>query len=484
MSFGLQIVGGLATRELRTEFVTFTDPFINEVMRAVLPPGYWQKLQGFSRSYYSKEAHINSILNYDKPFQFAPQNEDWVQTKRDCFREFSRLPRVSAMSAKTEARSFQQVRYHQGTSAGLGYSDPTQEYPTHKGPPDGANARRARSIASRIVHECREHHARGDWNQFIRDVPTNSTPDIAFTRTQLVELPNFKVRNVFGECFHYVLLEGLFAQPLIDMFMSVDSFYYIGEDPIIGVPRLIESLPEDSYYITLDWSSFDASVQNYELELAFELLESIIDFPDHETELVFKYVKTLFISRKLASPDGRVYLRTGGVPSGSYLTHIIDSIVNWVRIKYLFAFSDIPLTMIKTHGDDSLSVAAGHVDSLNDVIAEANIRLWKLTLEKSRLVQIKSEIEFLGRTSRFGVNHRESLKCLRLLLYPEYPVNDPQISIARLKGIEQDSSYQVEYLPALYHALKARHGDQNVELPPLFRVFNQSGHYTTTNVSI
>lgn len=473
MSFGLRDIGRANTRELRPEFVTFVDPFIAEAVSSVMPVGVQNELRGYTRSFYSLDAHMMSILKYDKPSQFAPSNDEWRFTVRDSFREFSRFPRVQALSARKEARSFAQIRYHQGTSAGFGYHENPGQYPTHKGPPDGPNAKKARRIAARIVHECNEAYEQGRWNQFIENLPNDSTPDIAFTRTQLAELPNTKVRNVFGECFHYVYLEGLFAMPLIDQFMKIDSFYFIGQDPIEGVPKLIGSFP-DSYqqFITIDWSGFDASVQVYEIELAFDLMESIIDFPDANTRLVFYYVKRLFISRKLAAPNGQLFLRNGGVPSGSYFTHLVDSIVNWVRIQYLFKVADIPIAFIRTHGDDGLVVPGAYVENLNDVIAEANLRLWKINGDKSKLVQLPSEIEFLGRTSRSGVSYRDSLKTLRLLYYPEYPVDDPQISIARVRGIDYDSGHRVQFIPEIYQALRSKYGDEDLPLPRQFRRFN------------
>lgn len=473
MSFGLKVVGQAASRDPRPEFVTYVDPFIDAAMKAIMPPGALQELEGFSRSYYTREAHITSILRYDKPFQFSPDNDDWKHVVQEAYASFAQLPKVSALSARTEAQSFSKVRYHQGTSAGYGYHKNPGDYPTHKGPPDGPNMRRAKSTAARIVHECQDAYNRGEWNSFIENLPIDSTPDVAFTRTQLSELPDTKVRNIFGECFHYVLLEGLFAQPLINMFMLADSFYYIGEDPVLGVPKMISAFPDDwNQFVTIDWSAFDASAQVYEIELAFDLIESITTFPDHITRLVFYYVRRLFISRKLASPDGTIYLRTGGVPSGSYFTHVVDSIINYIRIKYLFKTANIPINFIRTHGDDGLVVPGRHIDDLDDVVQEANLRLWKIKIEKSELVQNKSEITFLGRSSRSGLSYRDSLKSLRLLLYPEYPVDDPQISISRLKGIDADSGSRVPYIPEIYQVIKNIYGDQEIELPRKFRRFN------------
>ena len=262
-------------------------------------------------------------MKFNKRILPEPDDYEWKCVKEDCARYFQTLPRVTPLSAITKG-DFDKIKYHQGTSAGYGYSEGQHPFPTHKGPRDGPNYKRAKRIAAKIIHECVASMQSNSFETFLEDASLNSTPDIAFTRTQLVELPNTKVRQVFGECFHYVLLEGLFACPLIDMFMANDSFYYIGEDPATGVPHLINNLDpnDDVYYLTIDWSSFDASVQPYEINHAFELIESILNFPDEATRLTFLYTKQLFLKRKLATPDGRVFLRYGGVPSGSYYTHL------------------------------------------------------------------------------------------------------------------------------------------------------------------
>lgn len=479
MSQGLLQIGSIPTRIPREEFQTLTDPFVEAAMLEVLPPGILAELEGYSRSYYSLEAHMASILKYDKPIRSAPNTIEWTEISTEAFNYFSTLPKVHTFSASSQVKDFDKVKYHEGTSAGFGYFDPQLPYPTHKGPRTGANYQRAKTIASRIVHECRDAFHAGRFSQFIKTAVEDSTPDIAFTRTQLVELPEIKVRNVFGECFHYVLLEGLFAYPLIHAFMHLNTFYYIGVDPIIGVPTLIESLPVTiKQIITIDWSSFDASVQPYEIELAFKLIKSILIFPDKESELVFDYVTALFCQRKLAAPDGTLFMRIGGIPSGSYFTHIVDSIINWIRIKYLFKLHNHAIYELKTHGDDALVVPTTMIHDFNPVINSAEALGWFINREKSKLCGERYLVEFLGRYSLGRENARETLKSLRLALYPEYPVTDPQISLARLKAIDEDSGFRVSYFPSLVVNMTMVYGNQDASLPRHFRRFNLTELFT------
>lgn len=480
MSFGLIAVATSIERTTRTEFTTYTDEFILEALKSTnTPPGIFNDLENYSRSYYTKEGHIESILKYAKFNKPEPSYPEWNHTKEEIFNEFSTFPKVRSFSAKPENRDFKRVKYHQGTSAGYGYNGNPHPYPSRKGAPNQSNYKRAIKIASKIVHTCEAKHKDGKWQEFLTSVPLDSTPDVAFTRTQLTELPKLKVRNVFGETFHYVFLEGLFAQPLIEQFMLMNTFYFIGKDPITGVTKLIEGIPPDrEQFAVFDWSGFDSSVHVYEIKFAFSLLRSMLVFPDKTTELIFEYIETLFISRKLASPDGRIFLRTGGIPSGSYFTHIVGSTINYVRITYLFKRLNIKHDLIRTHGDDSLVAFIDHVEDLTGIVQEAAQQGWFIKVTKSQLVSSKHEIEFLGRYSKFGTNYRDELRGLRLLVYPEYPVDDPQISIARLKGIEHDTGHRIQLIPQVYHYLAQRYGDDNIALPKEFRRFNVTTHYT------
>jgi hypothetical protein len=480
MFFGLQHLHDQPPRDLRQQFITLVDPYIREGFQASMPAGKLTVLNNWSRSYYSKEGHLESILKFNKPIKAQPTQNEWNQIKRESFDYFSHLPRVTPLSA-IDKGSFDRVQYHQSTSAGLGYTYNPGPNPTHKGPPDGPNHKRAKGIASKIVHECESHMSDNSLKSWLKLVPDDSTPDIAFTRTQLVELPDTKIRNVFGECFHYVILEGLFACPLLQMFMSNDTFYFIGKDPVKGVPDLINSMsPKDeAYYLSLDWSQFDASVQPYEIELAFDLLESILDFPDETTRAVYKYVARLFMKRKLVSPDGRVFMRFSGVPSGSYFTHLIDSIINWIRIRFLLLLERINYGTLVTHGDDCFVELLSSFDSLSDLADFARSLGWYVKIEKTQLFKERSRITYLGRSIHYGQNYRDIDRCLRLMYYPEYPVTDPQISIARLKAIDEDSGYSIPFITNVYHYLKTKYGDNGIELPKQFR-----RHAPTANLNI
>jgi hypothetical protein len=87
------------------------------------------------------------------------------------------------------------------------------------------------------------------------------------------------------------------------------------------------------------------------IELAFAIVESKIDFstvykPNGDFILgenktirmhrVFQFIKKYFINTKMMLPNGDIYQKADGLPSGSTFTSLIGSIVNMIVIDFLF----------------------------------------------------------------------------------------------------------------------------------------------------
>jgi len=338
ISKGLEVIGNIPERKSREEFKVIVDDYAMKAIRLYVPFTLQQELAGWARSYYSLDKHVEAIEAYGGPKIPEPKDEAWNKTKQHTLKLFREFPNIKALSYK----NFDDVRWLSSSAAGYGYVG-------RKG--DNNNYEKAKRTAVTIAE--RLDHERGYGSQAIED----STPDVAFTRTQLSELKvKSKIRNVWGEAFHYVLLEGLFADPLIEAFKSIDSFYFIGRNPLLSVPTIIaELLANYDYVYMFDWSQFDASVQEWELRFAFECLENMLIFPSNIETQIWRFLTELFIYRKIASPKGVLYVKTHGIPSGSCFTNIIGSITNYVRIQYMMLRLTNEFAKVYTHGDDSLA---------------------------------------------------------------------------------------------------------------------------------
>lgn len=427
---GLIQIGEQPERFIRPEYQMIIDEPVYDAVRRFATIADMQEIDGWSRSFYTREGHLESIASYAKPLIQEPNDPYWNEAKAITRAEIANLfPPVNSLTFETH---FDQIPYESSSAAGHGYNGKKGE---------GNNFNRAKGIANALVRSFDERCATEGYGPAVEHAITNSTPDVSFTRTQLAKLPSIKVRNVFGEAFHYILVEGLSAAPLLATFKREDTFYFTGKDPTYYVPNmLIKQGLSPGWFIALDWKSFDATVQLWEIEHAFDCIEQLLNFPTQLSHRAYQLTKELFMMRKLASPDGKLYIRTGGIPSGSYYTNLIGSVINYARIRFICCKLGYNIESVRVQGDDSVIKIRN--ESRPDIwqIAEVgNSFGWQLNAPKCVITHRSSEVTFLGRSQHLLYNTRERLKVLRLMCFPEYQVEEPTISTARVKAIASDA---------------------------------------------
>jgi hypothetical protein len=416
-----------------------------------------QYILGWSRSYYSHERHLEALLNYATPDIPVTNIDLDLYTK--CFNEvrtgLSSLPKVRALDVLTELDS---VSYKSSTAAGYDYNGT-------KGPFRGQNHMRAITRARAIVHDVRERGIPA-----LENTIKSMVPDVGYTRTQLTDLSEkTKVRNVWGRAFHYILLEGVVADPLIRTFSQVNTFYHIGRNPLDSVPKVLsEAARAGKWLYAIDWKQFDATVSRFEINAAFQIILEKLDFPNVETAIAFVIAKQLFIHKKIAGPDGKYYWVHKGIPSGSYFTSIIGSIVNRLRIEYLWrAIKNDGPKLCYTQGDDSLSSDDDFIPP--EKFAEVANRIgWVFNPDKTEYSTIPGEVTFLGRTMVGGMNTRSLVRCIRLLILPEYPVESGKISAYRARSIAEDAGGLSAILNRIADELEAEYGVASEDEVPLY----------------
>ncbi|ABB04855.1 putative RNA dependent RNA polymerse [Raphanus sativus cryptic virus 2] len=456
---GLIEIGTVSLRVQRDEFKVIIDEYAAEAVFKFVPSTMLSQLQGWARSVYSLDQHVDAILAYRRQKLPEPTDDVWNQTKQHTLQLFRRFPKITPISYK----SFDEVKWISSSSAGYGYVG-------HKG--DGDNYLKARRTAVTIAEKL--DHDRN----YAPEAINQSTPDVAFTRTQLSQVKvKTKVRNVWGEAFHYVLLEGLFADPLINFFSNEESFYFIGRNPLLSVPTLIEEIFKSKDYVyAFDWSGFDASVQEWEIRFAFQCLESQLIFPSNVEAQIWRFIVELFIYRKIAAPNGTLFLKTLGIPSGSCFTNMIGSVVNYVRIQYMFKKLTDDFVEAYTHGDDSLAaVSTAQYIPLEKFGPICEPFMWSINTLKSEVSREGRLTTFLSRSIRDKQNYRDEFVCLRMLVYPEYEVEDGSISALRAKSIYVDAGIHSQYLYHVFLYLKQKYGLANT-LPHNLRTWDPTEH--------
>lgn len=155
-------------------------------------------------------------------------------------------------------------------------------------------------------------------------------PCIAYKRTQ----QGNKTRLVWGYPLEMTIMESRFARPLIEHFLKVRTPMAFGMTKTELGAKIHRYVVEGrGVEVCLDYSKFDSSIPKVMLKQAFRILSTWFSKADEEAygwDTVVKY----FITTPIVMPDGHLYVgKNHGVPSGSYFTQIIDSIVN-VAVMY------------------------------------------------------------------------------------------------------------------------------------------------------
>ncbi len=441
----------------REEDVTYVDQYALDVLKTIDPTCEDTYLKDYSRSYYRRGFHLKSILDFNRD---DPVDESW---NTEVFAEVETFIMNELEKADIQALSFDvlteldKVPFVGPSAAGFGYQG-------HKGLYKEKNHKRAIRIAKKMVLDY--HDLKGEC---LDDAILNSTPHLGFTRTQLTDVTEkLKVRAVWGAPFHHILAEGLSAAPFLEEIKKKNCFIHFGEDPLLSVPDLINNLNRNHEWLyAFDWSKFDATASRKEIDMAFRIIKARMLFPNKQSEDAFDLMVELFKYKKVLGPDGNVYSVNTGVPSGSNWTSTVDSIINYFRIQYLWKIlTNEFLTDLFTHGDDGIAGFNKYV-SLYELAQQALKLGWILNPEKSLSTRDSSMIEFLGRNTSGGYSRRSIEKCIRLLVYPEYPVLDPRISAYRAESIYDDVGRTSEFLRKVSVTLKRKYGvpDSEEEIP-------------------
>ena len=148
-----------------------------------------------------------------------------------------------------------------------------------------------------------------------------------------------KIRHVWGKAFHSIILKGMNAAPLIQAYQDAESPMCIGFQYCKKLPHLIQHVlksgNEKQAGIGLDVSGFDQSQQPWLIKAAFDILSENISFSDEKAASAWKYSTEFFIRTPVVMPEGRMWLKKLGVPSGSYFMELVDSVINHILSKYI-----------------------------------------------------------------------------------------------------------------------------------------------------
>jgi len=276
----------------------------------------------------------------------------------------------------------------------------------------------------------------GDKKRDVKDIALDSAtriltgskvpePCIAFKRTQF----NDKTRLVWGYPYSMTIIEGLLAQPLIAWFKGATTpMAFALPSGALGA-RIRKSAEWNKWAYSLDMSSFDSSISDKLIEIAFDVIGTWFDLEAIEptTRVSYRYIlhriKRYFIATPIVMPDGKLYIgKSHGVPSGSYFTQLVDSIVNVIlagSISYEFNLH-VSMDDLLVLGDDMLMWSNRHCDlDAISKFAKSTLGINVHGSEKSEIVHYTKPVHFLGRYWDHGIPDMPVEEVIKRLVYPE-----------------------------------------------------------------
>jgi len=265
-------------------------------------------------------------------------------------------------------------------------------------------------------------------------------PCVAFKRTQFDD----KTRLVWGYPYAMTALEGIFARPLIEEFKKNHTpMAFAMPTGVLGTKLRVASYHSEWAYST-DVKSFDSSISASLISEAFNILSTWFDLDQIEPTSGASYreiwdqVVHYFIHTPIFMPDGNVYKgKKHGVPSGSYFTQMIDSIVNVIMVGAIsWKFSlHVDKESIFVLGDDVLfwsnrSVNLGDISKYATKVFNA-----QFNEAKSSKFHYDESIHFLGRDWINGLPTLDEEDILIRMVQPERYRKYPKDPVARRRMV-------------------------------------------------
>lgn len=230
-------------------------------------------------------------------------------------------------------------------------------------------------------------------------------PCLTGTRTQ----KNGKTRVIWSYPEEVMILEALVARPLISQFSRDARGVMAISKTSEQMGSIFNQITAESPMVTgIDQSQFDAHVKASHIHISFNILKTWFDleqevYPGATVKDVFDIVERYFIATPIVFPSPKgpslVLGKIGGVPSGSYFTQMVDSIVNYAIISD--ALHHLGVSFKKEHlfvlGDDSLIFTRQQVNlrAISQHLKELGYKAHGP--EKSGQWHYKQGFEFLGR---------------------------------------------------------------------------------------
>jgi len=219
-----------------------------------------------------------------------------------------------------------------------------------------------------------------------------------------------------------------------------------------------------SSFITIDWSRFDkftyfTLMRTLLYRVRYEYLDfsrgyaptkDYPEYPDwdqtHEQRLDRLWLWTLenLFMAPIVLPNGDMYRRRfGGLPSGLFITQLLDSLYNYTMLSTLLSALgfDPKRCIIKVQGDDSvirlgILIPPNKHEAFINKLAELGLKYFNAHLHtaKSEIRNELNGVEVLSYRNHNGFPHRDEIKLLAQLYHTKARSPTPEITMGQAIG--------------------------------------------------
>lgn len=400
----------------------------------------------------------NLFQNYDPLDHFvATAMKEWNYDVYDSLRGFNKLARPERMfytllkycrPVHTKTRAFtnpkQRLAYRSaledvhrlfsecGTFTTLAYDDMLKNLPMNTSAGYeflGKKKEQVKNDALRIARQRRQYLRYGYWD---------AVPYKFAMRGHLSSIKENKSRPVWVTPFSTVILENYMFRNIYDFIFTNEKCKSIILTGKKTISRLREFLSRDSdaWFCNTDFSSWDSFRSKFVLQDTLQVLKKFFIFQDPVDSELFDFLMHDYCEGYVALPNGYILKREAGIPTGTLLTLLMNSLANFViqrTISYTMSTEGTNFDE-KVVGDDYAfkSYTKPNIEKMS-FYAD---KFFKMELHPDKCIVIPpgdvTSRAFIGYQIRVGRLYRDELQLLKHALYPESHVNSANVSFTRL----------------------------------------------------
>lgn len=259
-----------------------------------------------------------------------------------------------------------------------------------------------------------------------------------FARAQVAKTDTNKIRATWGYPLEVYMEEARFFYPVQDFIKSHNHKFHIayGLEMANGGMTQVNDMcrRHNGKVMVVDWKSFDKTIPSWLIRDAFAILAELVDFAHvldsdglvwevapHKSRRRWKKMIDYFVETPIRTCKGERFLVTGGVPSGSCWTNIIDSIISCIVLRYVTyqTLGHFPNEEIFL-GDDAVVCLRGNVN-LDDMACVALKQFGMiLNVSKSYVTTNIDNVHFLGYFNQAGVPFKNLDFLIASFIRPEH----------------------------------------------------------------